>query len=73
MSSTLKPWLVGITIIGGLAVGTVIQARVDVKSEREREVKLQSQLICLAEERRRIEKIIKENGMEIQYESTDYD
>ena len=33
MSSTLKPWLVGITIIGGLAVGTVIHRR----EERERE------------------------------------
>ena len=73
MFSHVKPWVVGVGIFGGLIVGTVIQSRYDVKKERKREIKLKSQLKCLQQERRRLEKIMNDKRIEIQYESTDYD
>ena len=62
MCTHVNPWVIAVGIFGGLIVGTVIQSKLDVKKEREREIKLKSLLVCLQEKRMRIEEIIKVRG-----------
>ena len=62
MCSHVNPCVIAVGIFGGLIVGTVIQSKLDVKKEKEREIKLKSLLVCLQEKRMRIEEIMKVRG-----------